>query len=95
MPGFYATIARYYDAEHSDKTDDLVMYSQLAATYGGPILDVGCGTGRILFHLAQEGHTVHGIDSEAAMLERAQIKLEGLPHLRDQLRLIHGDVLTL
>jgi len=28
---FYVTIARYYDAEHQDKTDSLLMYSELAA----------------------------------------------------------------
>jgi SAM-dependent methyltransferase len=91
---FYATIARYYDAEHTDKTDDLAMYSQLASQYGGPILDVGCGTGRVMFHLAQEGYTVHGIDSESAMLERARIKLNMFGHVRDKLRFHHGDVLT-
>ena len=37
MTAFYQTVARYYDAETSDKTDDLVLYSELAAQYGGPI----------------------------------------------------------
>jgi SAM-dependent methyltransferase len=91
---FYATIARYYDAEHTDKTDDLLMYSQLADEYGGPILDIGCGTGRVMFHLAQEGHKVYGIDSEYAMLERAKIKLDAFPHVRDRLVFYSGDVLT-
>ncbi len=94
MSGFYATIARYYDAENTDKTDDLVMYSELAEEYGGPILDIGCGTGRVLFHLTQEGYTVHGIESEFAMLERAKIKLDMFPQSRDKLMLFHGDVLT-
>ncbi|MBZ0303152.1 MAG: class I SAM-dependent methyltransferase [Anaerolineae bacterium] len=91
---FYATIARYYDAEHTDKTDDLILYSELADETGGPILDVGCGTGRVMFHLAQEGHVVHGIDSEYAMLERAKVKLNAFGHIRDKLRFHHGDVLT-
>ena len=95
MSGFYATIARYYDAEHTDKTDDLVMYSQLAADYGEPVLDIGCGTGRVMFHLAQEGYETHGIDSEEAMLERAKFKLNMMPHVRDKLRFYHGDVLTM
>lgn len=91
---FYATIARYYDAEHTDKTDDLAMYSDLAAAHGGPVLDVGCGTGRIMFHLAQEGYMTHGIDTEYQMLERARIKLNMFGHVRDRLRFHHGDVLT-
>lgn len=93
MPGFYATIARYYDAEHTDKTDDLLMYSSLAATYGDPILDIGCGTGRVMFHLAQEGYAIHGIDSEISMLDRARIKLDAFNHLRSKLKFYHGDVL--
>jgi SAM-dependent methyltransferase len=94
MAGFYATIARYYDAEHIDKTDDLAMYSELVEEYGGPILDVGCGTGRVVFHLAQEGYVTHGIDSEFEMLERAKMKLDVFSHIRDKLMFYHGDVLT-
>jgi|FLYN01.1.fsa_nt_gi SAM-dependent methyltransferase len=94
MPGFYATIARFYDAENADKTDDLAFYSELAAEYGDPILDVGCGTGRVMLHLAQEGYRVHGIDNEDAMLERAKRKLDALPHARDKLTFYLGDVLT-
>jgi SAM-dependent methyltransferase len=94
MSGFYATIARYYDAENADKTDDLMFYSELAEQHGAPILDVGCGTGRVVFHLAQEGYVTHGIDSEYDMLERAKIKLSAYAHARDKLTFYHGDVLT-
>lgn len=93
MSAFYANIARYYDAEHADKVDDLLFYSQLAAEYGGPVLDVGCGTGRVIFHLAQEGIQAHGIDSEYAMLERAKRKLDALPFVRDKIRMYQGDVI--
>jgi ubiquinone/menaquinone biosynthesis C-methylase UbiE len=93
MPGFYATIARFYDAENIDKTDDLALYSELAEEYGDPILDVGCGTGRVMLHLAQEEYQVYGIDSEEAMLERAYRKVEMFPHLRDKLTFYHGNVL--
>ena len=93
MPGYYATIARFYDAEHAGKTDDLAMYSRLAGQYGGPVLDVGCGTGRVMLHLAQEGYEIHGIDAEPAMLERAERKAGALPHLRDNMRFYQGDVL--
>ncbi len=72
MSGFYATIARYYDAENTDKTDDIDFYRELAGEYGGPLLDVGCGTGRVMFPLAAADYEVHGIDNEAAMLQRAE-----------------------
>ncbi len=93
MTGFYATIARYYDSEHVDKTEDLSLYSELAEEHGDPVLIVGSGTGRVALHLAQEGHSVHGIEIEAAMLDRARHKVEALPHLRDQITFHHGDAL--
>src|SRR5688500_2286343 len=80
--GFYATIARYYDAEHHDKEEDLPFYSDLAEDYGDPILVIGGGTGRVMLHLAQQSYTVHGIESERAMLERAQRKLDTKAHLK-------------
>jgi len=94
MPGFYATVARFYDAENADKIDDLAMYSELAAEYGDPVLDVGCGTGRVMLYLAQAGCEVHGIDSEDAMLERARRKLDAMPDVRERVTFYHGDVLT-
>ncbi len=93
MSNFYATIARYYDSEHEGKTEDLVLYSELAEEYGGPVLIVGSGTGRVLLHLAQEGYDVHGIEIEPTMNDRARRKLAGLPHLRDKITLHEGDAL--
>ena len=95
MSAFYTTVAKYYDAETGDKTDDLILYSQLTEAHGAPILDVGCGTGRVvLVHLAQEGYPVTGIDNDRAMLNRLETKLQYMPHLRDNLTIMEGDVLT-
>lgn len=78
MSDFYDTIARYYDAENYETTDDLPFYSELAAIYGGPILDVGCGTGRVMLHLAQEGYQTVGVDTSEYMVERGRRKLASL-----------------
>lgn len=94
MSAFYSQVARFYDAETGDKTDDLIMYSRLAEESSGGILDVGCGTGRVMIHLAQQGHHVHGIDNDRAMLERFAQKIDQLPSLRGQLSIIHADALT-
>lgn len=90
---FYSAVARFFDAETGDKTDDLIMYSRLAAEYQGGILDVGCGTGRVLIHLAQAGYEVNGIDNDRAMLDHLERKLNQRPQLRDKISYTHGDAL--
>ena len=92
MSQYYDAVARYYDAEHDDKVDDLQLYSQLAVEYGEPILDVGCGTGRVLLQLAQEGYRVHGIDNNRSMLNRLDQKLAAFPHLQPLLSYDETDV---
>ena len=93
MSAFYTRAARFYDAETSDKTDDLRLYQRLAAQYPGEILDVGCGTGRVLIHLAQAGCQAHGIDCDAAMLARLARKLREMPHLQEHISYAHADAL--
>lgn len=94
MSVFYDTTVRYYDAEISSRTDDLVMYSHLAEQCGAPVFDVGCGTGRVLVHLAQEGVAGHGVDTSRAMLDRLQIKLDAFPHLAELVTYEQADILT-
>lgn len=90
---FYAQIARYYDAENTDKDDDIPFYLDLAEQFEGEIiLDIACGTGREVFPLARAGHTVHGIDIEPAMLERAEAVLKREPKLRNKVKFVQGDV---
>lgn len=94
MPGFYAAVARYYDAENTDKDDDIPFYLRLADMYGGPVMDIGCGTGRVMIPLALAGYDAHGIDSEFAMLEHAEAYKASNPRVRDRLTFYHGDVRT-
>jgi len=94
MSAYYTTIARFYDADTGDKTDDLLMYNQLAEDYGSPILDVGCGTGRVLLHLAQQGYLVHGVDNNAAMLARLDAKLMAMPQLKKNITYQEADILS-
>lgn len=56
--------------------DDYDFYRLLIESNPGPVLDLGCGTGRILLPLAREGIEVHGLDSSEAMLAICQGKLD-------------------
>jgi SAM-dependent methyltransferase len=55
---------------------DIERYLELGRTHPGPVLEIGCGTGRIAIPLARAGHAVTGVDISAAMLERCRTKLD-------------------
>lgn len=68
----YAAIAELYDQEHASFTDDVEMFVNFAQVVGDPILEVGCGSGRILLPIAEAGYHITGLDSSPVMLERLQ-----------------------
>lgn len=86
----YGVIARFYDLEYRDYQEDLPFYLNLAQRTGGPVLDVGTGTGRVAFALAKAGHSVVGIDSSPAMLQLARRKARGT--LAQRVRFIQADM---
>ena len=63
---------RHYDLAYSDYTEDIDFWVEQAKRYGGPVLEVACGTGRITMPLAKEGYEVTGIDLAESMLEQAE-----------------------
>ena len=71
----YAELPELYDLEHAEFTEDVDLYLRLAEVVGDPILELGCGTGRVLAPLAAAGHRVTGIDRSRAMLDRARATL--------------------
>jgi SAM-dependent methyltransferase len=64
-------LALLYEEQHADFTEDLDFHCQLAASYGGPILELGVGGGRVGLHLARAGFNVTGIDLQPAMVALA------------------------
>ncbi len=72
----YDRVARLYDLTYADFVDDLPMYQGFAERCGPPLLEVGCGTGRLILPLAQAGFSITGIDLSSAMLAIAQRKVE-------------------
>lgn len=69
--------ADVYDRWYADVTDVdacVVRLAHLAGRHGGPVLELGVGSGRLAIPLAAAGVEVHGIDASAAMLERLRAK---------------------
>jgi SAM-dependent methyltransferase len=60
--------AIWHDVECGAYDADLPLWEELAERQGGPVLELGCGTGRVALHLARRGHAVIGLDVEAALL---------------------------
>jgi SAM-dependent methyltransferase len=62
------TAAIWHDVECGSYEADLSLWEELAERRGGPILDLGCGTGRVALHLARRGHLVYGLDHDPELL---------------------------
>ena len=63
--------ARYYDPTYErlrDPSGDTGFYLSLAQETGGPVLELGCGTGRVLLPIARAGIDAVGLDQASEML---------------------------
>jgi SAM-dependent methyltransferase len=75
---------------------DVDFYRRMAAETGGPILDVGCGTGRVAAALVADGYEVVGIDLSAPMLRLAERRREALSaDVKGSLSFQRADMATL
>jgi SAM-dependent methyltransferase len=63
-----ARAATWHDVEHGSYDADMPLWRELAAAVGGPILDLGAGTGRVAVDLAAQGHEVVALDTDAELL---------------------------
>jgi SAM-dependent methyltransferase len=89
----YDAFARFYDLEYSRFTDDLEFYRRLAEQAGSPILELACGTGRILTYLARAGLTVTGLDVSRPMLDLARRHLAvETPEMQSRITLAEQDM---
>jgi SAM-dependent methyltransferase len=94
QPGLHVEI---YDsqtlAEWEASENDTPFYLEEAKMAGGPILELGCGTGRLLVPLLSTGYEVYGLDVSTAMLEVAARKCRQLPNdAANRLHLHQGDM---
>ncbi len=92
-------LAELYDLEHDEITEDLVFYAEHARRSGGPVIDLGCGSGRLFSALLESDGGVVGVDGSAALLERARRRIAADPTLlaaseAGRLELMQADVRT-
>lgn len=73
-PPIYDAFARVYDLQHSTHADDLPFYLALARQMPADqaVLELGCGTGRVMAPLLQAGRRITGVDESAEMLALAR-----------------------
>ncbi len=89
----YSDYAAIYDAEYAGYDDDVAFYLSWAQKAHPPVLELGCGTGRILLPLADHGVEMWGLDNCSAMLERARAKLSSRPlETRRRVTLVEQDM---
>jgi len=67
--------AEFYDLLHDGYRDDLAFYRGLADDHGGPVLELGAGSGRVTLALAQAGHAVVAVEPSPAMRARGAARL--------------------
>jgi SAM-dependent methyltransferase len=81
----YDPIASIYDAWSRQVTEDVAFYVELAVEAGGPVVELGVGTGRIAVPTALAGVPVIGVDSSARMLDvcRTAASAAGVAELLD------------
>jgi SAM-dependent methyltransferase len=72
----YDNIARLYDPWSRSVVEDVAFYAEEATRSGGPVLELGVGTGRVAVPIAASGIRVVGVDLSAGMLEVARERAE-------------------
>ena len=72
----YHVAAKYYDRAYAAMNlVDAPFYVDLAKESGGPVLEIGCGTGRVLLATARAGIEIHGLDNSAPMFSVLREKI--------------------
>ena len=95
MEGFegWDDYAPFYDWENARTFGrrDIPFWRHLAVQARGPVLELGCGTGRIAMPLGRAGASLVGIDRSAEMLARARTRVRR-GRLARRVRLVQGDI---
>jgi len=91
--------APFYDWENAQTLGrrDVPFWRRAASSARGPVLELGCGTGRVSVPLASDGVDLVGIDRSAPMLDRARQRITNSPTRQfvNSPRFVRGDIRTL
>jgi SAM-dependent methyltransferase len=83
----------YYTHTYRSRVDDVRYYVDLAVSRKGPVLEYGCGNGRITIPIARSGIEITGIDQSAPMLRDLKARLRAEPpHVRTLVSTKRGDM---
>jgi SAM-dependent methyltransferase len=87
-------VADYYDASPIVAgRRDVDFYVNAAKEFGHPVLELGCGSGRVTIAVAQGGFTITGVDLSPKMLAKAEEKTARLSDAgRSRVNLVQGNM---
>ena len=90
----YRFVAEFYDhiVPYRDRAD-VGFFVEMAQASGGPVLEIGCGTGRVLIPTARAGIQITGLDLSSSMLTVCREKLASEPHeIQARVELVKADM---
>ena len=88
----YDPWAEIYDSVYSYVRSDIPLYTRAAIESGGPVLELGVGTGRVAVPTVELGIDVVGVDNSEAMLAVASRKIPSLSNDAGRLKLVNADI---
>ncbi len=81
------------DLELHEQAEDVDFFTEMALRFGGPVLELGCGAGRLAIPLGRAGIEVVGIDVSADALKRFRERLRAeAPPVRDRIKTACADM---
>jgi SAM-dependent methyltransferase len=92
---FYDACAAHYDEDYEaiGRAEDVAYYVERARAAAGPVLEMGCGSGRVLLPTARAGVEIAGLDASPRMLDRLRRRLADEPaEVARRVRLAEGDL---
>jgi SAM-dependent methyltransferase len=90
----YAAAAEFYDwVTPYEARQDVAFFVEVARAAPGPVLELGCGTGRVLIPTARAGARIAGLDASSSMLAACRRKIENEPEdVQSRVTLVLGDM---